>query len=129
MLFVPDRKMCFYTDVFGYCERQEIMLLNTVSRKQTNFLQFCFPSMKFWTTLQFLILCPTGFEVRTVVVIHCATRGVLDVSQWAMPATVVCTHATWGGVHVAIEFPIHFWSMANDRYVVSGLHKRLISML
>jgi hypothetical protein len=47
------------------------VLLNTVSRKHTNFLQFCFPSMTFRSTLQFLILCPTGFEVRTVVVIHC----------------------------------------------------------
>jgi hypothetical protein len=47
------------------------VFLNTVSRKHTNFLQFCFPSMTFRSTLQFLMLCPTGFEVRTVVVIHC----------------------------------------------------------
>jgi hypothetical protein len=47
------------------------VLLSTVSRKHTNFQQFCFPSMTFWSTLQFLMLCPTGFKVHTVVVIHC----------------------------------------------------------
>jgi hypothetical protein len=37
-------------------------------------------------------------------VVRCfTTRDVL--------ATVVCTHATWGSVHVAIEFPIHYLSM------------------
>jgi hypothetical protein len=46
------------------------MLLNTVSKKHTNFLQFCFPSMTFWSTVQFLILCGGGFEVLTVAVIH-----------------------------------------------------------
>jgi uncharacterized membrane protein len=55
MVFVPDHKMCFYTAVFGYCERQKRM-----SKKHANFLQFCFPSMTFWSTLQFLILCGTG---------------------------------------------------------------------
>jgi hypothetical protein len=71
-VFVPDRKTCFYADVFGCYERQKIMLLNTVSKKYTAFLQFCFPSMTFLSTLQLLICCVTGFEVLTVAVIHYA---------------------------------------------------------
>jgi hypothetical protein len=43
------------------------------------------------------------------VVRYFATRGVLD-SQLAVPAAVVCTHATWGGVRVATEF--QFLAMA-----------------
>jgi hypothetical protein len=45
------------------------VLLNTVSKK--HFLQYCFPSMTIWSTIQFLNLCRTGFEVLTVAVIHC----------------------------------------------------------
>jgi hypothetical protein len=41
-----------------------------VSKKCAAFLQFCFPSMTFLSTLQFLICCRTGFEVLTVAVIH-----------------------------------------------------------
>ena len=48
------------------------MLLNTLPKKYTAFLQFCFPSMTFWLPLQFLILCGTVFEVLTVAVIHYA---------------------------------------------------------
>jgi hypothetical protein len=31
--------------------------------------------------------------------------------QRALPATVVCAHATWGGVHVATEFPTYSFLM------------------
>jgi hypothetical protein len=71
-VFCRGHKICFYTNVFGYYEKQKIVLLNTVSKKHTAFLQFCFPSMTFLSTLQFLICCGTGFEVFTVAVNHYA---------------------------------------------------------
>jgi type III secretory pathway component EscU len=48
------------------------VLLNTVSTKHTGVLHFCFTSMIFWSTLQFLTFCGTEFEVLTVAVIHYA---------------------------------------------------------
>jgi hypothetical protein len=48
-----------------------------------------------------------------------------------VPATVVCTHASWGSVHVAIEFPFYdriFYSLrCVDVFYLSDLcHRSLI---
>jgi hypothetical protein len=91
------------------------VLLNTVSKKHTAFLQFCFPSMTFWPTFQFLILCGTGFEVLTVAVIH--------YTFWVRTAYgVVHSYKCSGG-------PFWLSSQAIGRYRQYALTKTLVPTL
>jgi hypothetical protein len=89
------------------------VLVNTASKKHTTFLQFCFPSMTFWSTLQFLIFCGTVFEVLTV--------AVVDFVFWVRTA--------YGVVHSYKCFGGPFWlsSQAIGRYRQYALTKTSIS--
>jgi hypothetical protein len=69
--FLP-KNVLLYWCIWLSWKAENNVLLNTVSKKHTALLKFCFPSVTFWSTLQFLMLCCSGFEVLTVVVIHYA---------------------------------------------------------